>query len=245
MSWAGRRKGLYLGAVFFVCALLILWAVYAFFSRAPTCSDGIMNGSETGVDCGGACERLCATDTREPVLLWSRSFPLTPGTYTAAAYLENPNIGAGSRVARYSFRLYDANNILVAERRGETFIPPQRYIPIVETGILTGNRIPVRTILEFTEDIVWDVIPSARVSVSNEVLEPARGRLAARLTNTSGEDISNLVVAAVLFDEDGVARAASKSVISSLPRRGSEEVVFTWPSALSSIARIEITPLSP
>lgn len=27
---------------------------------APTCSDGIKNGSETGVDCGGTCQR-CAT----------------------------------------------------------------------------------------------------------------------------------------------------------------------------------------
>lgn len=34
---------------------------------APTCTDGIKNGSETGVDCGGTCPNVCLTQINLPV----------------------------------------------------------------------------------------------------------------------------------------------------------------------------------
>ncbi|MEL7341721.1 MAG: hypothetical protein AAGM67_14670, partial [Bacteroidota bacterium] len=46
--------------------IVLLFAVIAFAScdKDPivTCDDGIMNGDETGVDCGGSCEPCAAAE---------------------------------------------------------------------------------------------------------------------------------------------------------------------------------------
>jgi hypothetical protein len=61
--------------------------------------------------------------------------------------------------------------------------------------------------------------------------------------NDSLEDAKKVTIVAVLFDAQGVARAASKSTLASLARKSSETVVFTWPGEFRDIARAEITIL--
>src|SRR3989344_3603517 len=57
-SWSRTRKRIILGLV--ILAVMVLVGVPFFFLiyQAPTCSDGAKNGDETGVDCGGSCQRL-------------------------------------------------------------------------------------------------------------------------------------------------------------------------------------------
>lgn len=226
-----------------VVGLMLVIFVYQILFTAPaTCNDGKQNGLEHGVDCGGSCSLICRGEARPPVVLWSRAFESAPQTYTAAAYVQNNNLGAGARRVSYSFQLFDADNILVVDRSGVADIPPVPTVPIVESGINVGHRTVARTLFAFAEEPVWvkaGELP--KLAVSGQQLSPDASRLDAEVSNSSFND-ARAVVTAVLFDGDGVARAASKSTIT-IPARASAPVVFTWGVPAQGVVRAEITVL--
>ncbi|OGC88960.1 hypothetical protein A2419_01205 [Candidatus Adlerbacteria bacterium RIFOXYC1_FULL_48_26] len=259
LSWSDRRKYMYLTVFGAIGVALLCWAYFSFIYHAPTCFDGFKNGSEIGVDCGGSCALLCKNQTREPSVAWARSFltvsaasttsvagEKTNNIYTAAAYIQNTNLTAGARKAAYSFQLFDAKNQLIIERNGVTDLPPLPVIPVIETNIPTGTRVIARTLFAFSALPTWtsvapDSLPA--IDVSRQVLAADGSRLTLTLENNTVKDISNIIVGGVLFDGDGVALAASKSLITSLPRKSSQNVTLTWPLGVPGVVRAEITVL--
>ncbi len=249
MKWGARRQVLYYGVGIIVLGVIGFTAWRVLFFHAPTCFDKIENGKEQGVDCGGTCALLCQNTSRQPTVLWARSFLTAPSVYTAAAYIQNNNVavGAGARQVRYSFQLLDSKNILVAERTGIVDIPPVQTVPIIETNINTGTREVARTFFNFEdiESVSWskvdpNSIEELRISQAGQYQD---SRLAATVSNDSYDDAKNVRVMAVLFDSQGVARAASKATIAKVPHRGSSSVTFTWPEAPQNIIRAEVTVL--
>lgn len=243
MSWASRRKTLYSFTTLAVVLALGVVAYYAFFATDPTCADDVQNGDERGVDCGGACSAICSQDAREPVVLWSRALKVADSFYTAAAYVENRNGGAKARRARYVFKLVDEKNILVAERFGEVTLAAQRFVPIIEANIATGNRVPARTFFEFVGELSWEKeVEGIRLRVTDQMLDEKNGEYSLTVSNDGRKEVRNIIVPVVLFDAQGNAQAASKSVIERLVGGGSDRVMFTWPEALPPITRAEAIP---
>jgi hypothetical protein len=250
LKWGARRQILYYGVGIILLAILAASAWRVFFYQVPMCTDGVQNGDESGVDCGGTCAALCPDTAHAPTIQWSRAFLTAPGIYTAAAYIQNNNVavGAGAKHVKYSFQLLDKDNILVAEREGYVDIPPVQTVPIVETNINTGTREVARTFFNFETNnapISWSrVSPSSvqkvRISATGNY---DSGRLSATIANDSYDDAKNITALAVLFDGDGVARAASKATIAKVPHRGEASVTFTWPQAPQNIIRAEVTVL--
>ncbi len=221
-----------------------IWLKY--FNDPATCFDQKQNGSEIGVDCGGVCALLCRQQVHDPIVLWSRAFPNGTQAYSAAAYIENNN-SAGAHAVHYAFQFFDANNKLVLERDGVTEIPPVHIVPVVEPAIYAGNRTIVKALFSFSELPVWKKIPSDAIPnlhLAGQTLSANSSRLDATIENISlVQDAENVTLAAVLFDADGVARAASKSVVPHIDHRSSINVVFTWPQGLENIVRSEVTVL--
>ena len=244
LSWSGRRQLLYMTVGAVVLAALLLYVYVNYFTNAPTCFDGAWNGSEQGVDCGGACALFCSADTRAPVVLWNRAFEVAPNTYTAAAYVQNPNPGAAARNVAYSFQLFDDKNLLVTERVGTINIPPLQTVPFIDPNINVGNRTVTKAIFSFSANPVWTKVGSLpALRATEQYLAPDASQLRATILNDSIEDARKVTVAAVLFDNKGIARAASKSLLSAVPRKGSAPVVFTWSGGVQNIVRAEITIL--
>ena len=244
LSWSGRRQLLYTTVGSVVLALLLLYAYVEFFTATPTCFDGKWNGDEKGIDCGGSCALFCAADTRAPVVLWARAFEVAPNTYTAAAYVQNPNPGAAARTVAYSFQLFDDKNLLVTERVGTINIPPTQTVPFIDPNINVGNRTVSKAIFSFSANPVWTKIgalPALRAT--EQYLAPDASQLRATIVNDSIEDATKVTIAAVLFDAGGTARAASRSLLATVPRKGSVPVVFTWSGGVQNIVRAEITIL--
>ena len=241
LSWSGRRKALYTSVGGVIALMLALFVYTALFTAPPLCTDGKQNGTEQGVDCGGGCARVCEAAARAPVVLWARSFEQAPQNYTAAAYIQNNNVGSGARQVAYTFQLFDSDNKLVVDRTGTTDLPPVSVIPVIEPGINVGNRVVTRTLFSFATQPVWvraGALP--KLSVSEQQLSEDGSRLSAVVSNGDFKD-ARTTVAAVLFDKDGVARAASKSTVV-VPARGSVPVVFTW-NATPGVTRAEISVL--
>lgn len=259
LSWSERRKYMYLTVFGVIGVAVLCWGYFSFIYHAPTCFDGAKNGTEIGVDCGGTCSLLCKNQTREPAVTWARSFltvsaasttsvggEKTNNLYTAAAYIQNTNLSAGAHKVAYSFQLFDAKNQLIIERNGITELPPVPTIPVIETNIPTGTRTIARTLFAFSALPVWNaVVPDSLppIEVTRQTLSADGSRLSLTLENNTVKDISNITVAGVLFDGNGVALAASKSLITSLPRKSSQNVTFTWPLGTPEVVRAEITVL--
>ncbi len=229
MSWAGRRKTLYIGT-----SLLIIFAVagaisYAVLSRPATCMDGKKNGDEKAIDCGGSCARVCQGDAQAPVLLWARSFEVAPGVYNVAAYIENRNGATFARNVRYIFRLFDENNVLIAERMGAATIAPTRFVPVIETSISTGNRKPTRAFFEFQDAPMWEIGEAPKVEYAKQQLDEAARKLSVEIRNASTHDLERVPVTALLYDEQGTAQAASMSLVPRIGKGQTVQVVFTWP----------------
>lgn len=244
LSWSNRRKILYSTVIGIGCIIIILALYDSLFNRAPTCFDGVQNGTERGVDCGGSCALICAQDARSPVVLWSRTFEVAPNVYTAAAYVQNPNQGAAAKNVPYTFQLFDDKNLLVTERQGVIDIPPVQTVPFIDPNISVGNRTVAKALFSFTATPVWQKISMPQtLRVTNQFLNEDASRLSATILNDSIQDVKDTVITAVLFDREGVARAASRSVLPRVPKRGSQTVVFTWQGGVDNIVRAEITVL--
>lgn len=220
------------GVVLFFAVVVGFPVAYKLLTIPPTCTDGIQNQGETAVDRGGPCLLLDERALQPHATLWARAFRVRDGTYSAAAYIQNPNKNAGVREAHYRFALYDSQNVLVADREGTTFIMPGTITPIFASRIDTGARIVTRTYLEFADSLVWERAENAAlaVSVGNKQLENTNTpRITGTAENTSVGDIFDLSFVAVIFDPAGNAFAASETALSRLDAGRSADLIFSWP----------------
>lgn len=236
-SWSTTRKYGYLSALVIVLAILGGVPAFLLFYSAPTCFDGKQNGEEGGVDCGGACVKLCLADFADPRVLWSYSTRVVPGVYNSMAYVQNPNQGVEASGLPYVFKLYDAEGLLVASREGRAFVPAGQRTAIFEGAIRTGSRSPTRTTFEFVTSPEWErgeSFTSLRV-LSIDLASSGTPTATVRVENQAlDRGFSNVDAAIVLYDKDDNRVSFSKTVIGKIAPGETQTLYFTWPEAFSS-----------
>ncbi|HWO07645.1 MAG TPA: hypothetical protein VNM40_03625 [Candidatus Paceibacterota bacterium] len=249
MSWASRRQATYLfGVVLFVGVLVTLPLAYWYFNLDETCFDGVQNQTETAVDKGGPCKLLDERTLTPHAVLWTRAFSVRDGSYSAVAFVENPNESAGVVLAPYRFRLYDDRNVLVAEREGATYVMPGTVTPVYEGAIDTGNRKVARAYFEFMAPLVWERLYDATrpiVIETKQITDPgAMPRLTAIVHNTGVTGFRDTQFVAVVYDTAGNAFAASATVVPVFGDGERKEIVFTWPDPFPYLpGRTDVIPL--
>jgi len=250
MSWASKRRSTYIAIVFVIALIILVPIIFFTLNEEPTCLDDKQNGNEIGIDCGGSCEKLCSVQTLDPVTIWSKSFKISESIYNSVAYVENPNLEGGILKIPYVFKLFDDKNLLIAERKGFTFILPNTITPIFEGTIFTGERVPVKTFFEFSEQFEWSRygnkgkdLSVSDIKLSNADISP---RVDATLSNSSISDVYNVEVVAIVFDSSDNAIAVSSTFVETLPNRSSRNIVFTWPNKFDlKPSRVEVIHLVP
>lgn len=244
--WASRRKATIVGSFIMIIAAIAAVPVYQAFQVEPTCFDGKQNQNEGGVDCGGSCSLLCPSQVGAIQELWSRSFPVADRYYNAVAYIENPNLDAGVIEVPYIFQLYDAQNALITERRGRTFISNTSITPIFEPRIEVGNRVPVRTFFRFEGALPWRSLTRLReVTIEDQRVMRAdtEPRVEATIRNATLDDVRDIEVVAVVFNTAGNAIAVSQTIVPLLEQQSTQTVFFVWPQPFSeAVGRIDIIP---
>ncbi len=251
MTWSTRRKLLYLLVALLIVVGASSYVLYPAFKETPTCTDQKQNGNESGIDCGGSCANICPLEVRPISILWTRAFFAAPGIYDVLGYVENQNVDAGVPNLLYRFKLYDDQNILVAERDGKTYLGPNQISAIFESQIKTGERVPKRVFLEFEDGYQW-VKTSLRfntikLSVKNKNLTSisTTPRLSATIGNDSFSNLNGIEITVILRGADDNALAVSGTEVGNLPKQSSQDVFFTWLIPISSstpVSRIEIIP---
>ncbi|OHA20916.1 MAG: hypothetical protein A2W52_03790 [Candidatus Taylorbacteria bacterium RIFCSPHIGHO2_02_49_25] len=242
LSWAQQRKLLFvMGAVALLLAVSGAYGFFAFYN-APNCSNGVEDGNERGIDCGGDCIRVCAADIVPPIIHFVRAVQIRDDVWGAVAYGENKNRGVGSRRAPYVFKLYDDRNLLIYERHGTAFIPPDKVFAIFEGRMFTGGRVPTRTAFDFEGASTFERMAEPKLTVDTKDFETGAGQssLRAIITNPTRLPIERIDAIALLFGTDGNVSGASATFISILQAQSNATLTFTWPRSLPRPARTEV-----
>ncbi|MES2623354.1 MAG: hypothetical protein V4576_03005 [Patescibacteria group bacterium] len=216
--------------------------------KAPSCTDGLRNQNEHGPDCGGICQVACMFEVQAyPTVQWSRGYYVSKGVYNLVAYLQNPNTGYISLPVKYTFNVFDKDNVLLQSTEGSVAFPTTKLFPIFAPTINVGERIPMRVSFDFKEPVTWIEYngekPELEVvdrSLTNEDEAPL---IEATVRNKTLHTFKNVEVVAIVYDSAGNGFAASRTFIDKIGDRQDVKIRFTWPEAFAtSSAKIEIIP---
>ena len=250
-KWSVKRKRRILIIIgILVLILLALIFVRVENSKVPTCFDGILNGQETGVDCGGACSKVCLDEINNLVVWWERPFKVANGVYNTVAYVENQNLYSGIQRLNYEFRLYDKNNILVSQPvTGFAFIEANKRSAIFESGITTGDNEAYTVFFHINSIQQWDRVPQEYSYNLFKISEPVltnqntAPKLSANVRNESFINFEDVPVVAILYNQEDNAIAASQTFIDTLDQGTEQKVFYSWPEPFGdTVSRIEIIP---
>ena len=224
---------IYGGTVVVVVFVVIFSVAWKTFYKPPTCFDGVKNGNEAGVDCGGSCQKLCSSAFLSPVHDWTRYERVAPTIYNVAAYVENPNITGEAFDVPYHMQIYDKEGILIMEYDDTFTLPPNRNTLAFKGGLNFGNRIPAKAVFAFAGIPNWH-LSSDRVegvSVTDKTYsEDENGSyLHVSLANKTAKSVGPLSVFVILYNKDGNAIGFSKTIVDMIPAKSSVEAPFTWP----------------
>jgi Mg-chelatase subunit ChlD len=214
---------------------ILVYGYLKYIDKTPTCFDGIKNGKEEAVDCGGDCKLLCSVSNLNPIILWSKAFPVTDNVYNFVAYIQNPNINSEAYKVKYIFTAYDENGISLGQRSGSVSIPKNKKIAVFEGGFKSDVKIK-RVGFEFVNNIDWykpsiDKFPFivSNQPIENQSLAP---RIRGVIKNQSGLTYNKIELVAIIFDPKGNAVTSSKTEVDKLKGLSQQEFAFTWPRPL-------------
>jgi hypothetical protein len=229
-------------------ATLLISTLY----KAPSCSDGIQNEGEQGIDCGGPCAYLCTDEEQAPTVLFTKVVPNGAGRLDAVAEVENKNASAAAVNVPYTIAFYGPNQVLVNQVSGTLDLPPGGTVPLFVPGIASANQMIAGAFLTINSgSFKWFAL-ARDPRIVPQVSTPQLGgtasapRITAVLTNPSVTPLTNVPVIVFVHDSNGNIIAASATILPNIPAQGSGTALFTWDGAFSSVpALIEVTPVVP
>lgn len=247
-SWSKRRQFTYSSIIMFLLLIAIGIPAFKTFYKAPTCFDGMKNGNEQGTDCGGSCQRLCASAFLPASTAWTRFEQVAPGYYNVAAYIINPNINGSAKNVPYHIALYDSEGGLIVDTHGTVTIPPHRNTLAYQGAVSTGKRIPTKAFFEFEAGPDWreksDPLTAITIKDKNYTEEGSNSSLLVTLGNTSVKVIPKMTIYAVLYDNDANAIGFSKTVVDGIGPQSNAIAPFTWPiNRHQSVISKEVLPV--
>jgi len=242
--WAQNRRTFILLGISAILAL-IAFAVYVLiFFKPPSCFDGLQNGIEEGIDCGGTCELVCPFQATEPNILWSRAFKISDGIYNIIGLIENPNFDV-KLDGVYKFEAYNKDNILIEEVFGDVTLYPAQKKPVFEATVVTGFQDISKVFLKMVGENTWTkseqleqtVFVTSR-SLSDQESEP---KLEVSLVNRGIVPKRNLSITAVLYNASGNVVQSSQTFLEYIERDSTASVFYTWPEPfIEEVTKIDV-----
>jgi len=244
-AWRTKRQISILVLIFIVIGAIVA-GLYFRYKPALSCTDGILNQGERGIDCGGPCARVCADEISPLVVEWVRPFRVVDGHYDVIAKVRNPNNQIGVPVLSYTIEIFDAQNISISKRSGTTFANANETSYLFEGNLFTGLRVPKFATLTLNGPTAWarSNASSLAITILNKIFtDGAQPVVTASVVNESLLSFRNVSLVAVLYDAEGNAYGGSATLIESLPKDARQDISFVWREPFSNTpASIDIIP---
>lgn len=244
LSWRKQRQ-LVLILIPLIPAVFIAGYLTYNHITSATCSDGILNQGELGIDCEGPCANICSSRIVRPEISGVGAYPTLPGTYNLGAVIENQNSDLGINDFPVTLIVYDAENnelyrqevlhdvrpatkSLIFEGPVRISETPDRVVAMVNFDSANWSRFT-----DMTDLVVEDM------QIQNPDNEP---KAFATIINQTRESIKNLPVGVIVKNEDGEIVSISNSVLDINPRSESQ-AVFTWPAPFPTTKGVCVQPV--
>jgi hypothetical protein len=252
MSWAARRRFFILLIVGAVAVAFLSIVLISTIYETPTCSDGVQNQDELGVDCGGSCSYLCTAQVQPPTILFTKAITNSVGRTDVVALVENKNTGAAAKDVPYQVALYGAGQTLLQNISGRLDLPPGSTQVVYIPGAAVGQRVETAFLDIASTSPVWLSLPfdPRMVPVVSNVAQigsPSAPRITATLTNSSVVLLTNVRVVVLVRGARGEVIAVSQTVVPVVQAQSQASATFTWnepfPRAVESIQVVPVIPL--
>lgn len=249
MSWASRRQFIILFILGAVAVSFFVIISITVFYKSPSCSDGIQNQNEDGVDCGGVCSYLCTENVRPPTVLFTKVIPNIGGRTDVISLVENINANSAAKDVPYKITLYGSGKVFVQEVTGTVDIPPASIVPVFVSGISSGNQKSVQAFLTIDPlSPKWFTKKASQIKpiVSNTAIGGTEEapRIDAVITNSSLDTLSDMPVVVLVRDDSGEVIAASSTIVPLIRAQGQATATFTWNRAfIRPPAKVEVLPV--
>jgi len=250
MGWAARRRFFILLLVGGVFAAFIAVVLISVLAKTPSCTDGIQNQNEEGIDCGGSCSYLCIGLQRPPTVLFTKIITNGAGRTDVVASVENINATSAAKNVPYTVTIYGAKQVFVQEVTGTLDLPPSSTVPVFISGVSTGNQKVLHAFFAIASSSPqWFSMNNQNIKpmVLNTLLGGATTtpRVDAIISNTSVVTLSDVPIIIFVHDEQGEIIAASKTILPTIPAQGKATATFTWGAPfVRSPAAIEVIPVA-
>lgn len=252
MGWAAKRRFFILLIIGIVFAAFMATLGISVFYKTPSCTDGVQNQDEYGVDCGGSCRYLCTADMQPPTVLFTKVLGSGTGRTDVIASIENKNATAAAKSVPYTITLYGSDQSIIQRVNGNLDLPPGASIPVFVPGIISGQQKVARAFLDVNPSAPrWFIMPAnARiVPTVTSITQGGTGsspRIDAILTNPSIISLENVSAVVLVRDIKGEVIAVSSTVIPAIYAQGQATATFTWNNAFPGTpASIEVVPIVP
>lgn len=240
-TWSERRKRNILVLIIAVLIVLIGLPIFFFVYKSPTCSDGKQNGDESGIDCGGSCEKLCQPDNL-PIILKGdpQVIKVASTTYAVVIEAENPNVTADILRAGYVFKIYQASSsVPLRILEGKIYIPQGETFAVFQGPIDFGENIPTRATFDWKDEtLIWNKainkVPELEIRNKELVNLETEPKLLADIRNKTLVPVRNIELIAILSDENGNTVGVSRTFVDIVEKGEEVPIVFTWPAPFKS-----------
>jgi len=117
-------KQLLYGFLYLVVLAAIVFGLYRLFVvPAPSCTNGVQDQNETGVDCGGVCGIVCTSAAKTIDVVGDvRVFRPTTDRTVLLVELRNPNADLAAQNFRYRFDLQDDSGASAGTVSGDSYL---------------------------------------------------------------------------------------------------------------------------
>ncbi|MFA5870728.1 MAG: hypothetical protein WC842_02485 [Candidatus Paceibacterota bacterium] len=225
--------------VVFFLILGILWNIIS--KRPPTCTDGIKNQDEIGIDCGGMCIS-CELKNIQPIELLGYSvMSLRSGHVSLLVHVKNPNETHHASPFSYTVRLFDENNIEREAFSGTASLVANSDGYVLETNVLYSDPKDVK--LEINE-VNWKLkesfaVPEIIIQNASTTIDGNVVRVKGMIENKSSFESENIHIIAVLgggYNEDVYA---SEMVLTRLEPFRKEQFSVIFPNDAEIVQRLK------
>jgi hypothetical protein len=248
MTWSGQRKTyIIIGLVVLALIPLFTW-LFLLVYQAPSCSDNLQNGAESGVDCGGSCQQVCVQDVYPLEVVWQRTFSDGDGSLAGIALIENRNTLADAQGVEYTFTLF-SEGVELDSKTQTTLFPAGKRTPVIIKGLTYGSRIIDHTSFAVNDVSRWFKTSNEErlLKISNERVDNDGGaiKIFAQVTNDSFQDVYREIDFVVIaYNQQGSVLGYSTTYLEAIEPQEEVEIFLSWKQESSdAIARIEIIPL--
>ncbi|MFH1161799.1 MAG: hypothetical protein V1696_00780 [Candidatus Jorgensenbacteria bacterium] len=206
------------GAFYLVLFLLILWGVFRALVPGPSCSDGILNGDEAGVDCGGPCAPCAKAQTEVLRPGTVQAFSTQDGRTVFLAQVINPNAAYAAESFSYSFSISDSSGRHLGDtpsKTGRIHASERRYLfePEVPAQFSSADRAELTL-----SQVVWrkaSELPRIDIAASGVATDVGSDgvRVLGAVKNQGPLTARGVKIVALLHDRVGVPLFAAQTVL--------------------------------